>query len=234
MGGAVYSDCNKMVIQPGGGDSGLFEKSIAAYAQINSDYNSNATFAKKNNADTRTAGLSAEVAYLHSSGDIDVFRVTPNVVFDNIKNTTAAAVMAEYAPVWIYKNLWADIPIFGNTTHIQFDPDFKLQYANAMEASKPLQFSGKDQSLRIGPELAVLIKPLDVAGSFLSHIGSLKLSIPGMKRTPAADRYWWDNSIYYNISDDGNFAVKLSYQRGEDENSGTMTNQYILSLAGKY
>ena len=140
--------------------------------------------------------------------------------------------MAEYAPVWIYKNLWADIPIFGNITHIQFDPDFKLQYANAMEASKPLQFSGKDQSLRIGPELAVLIKPLDVAGSFLSHIGLSETFYPWYEAYTGHGSYWWANSIFYNFTQDGSIALNLSYNRGLDQNSGTMTNQYILSLAG--
>ena len=93
MAAAVYSDCWNVPLQRGGNYSGWLEKSIGVYAQINSDYNSNAALAKKNNLDTRTAGLSGELAYVHGA-DINVVRVTPNVVFDNIKGTTSVAVLA--------------------------------------------------------------------------------------------------------------------------------------------
>jgi hypothetical protein len=232
MAAAVYSECDLSIVpRHVGGTSGVLEKSIAIYAQINSSYNSNAQLAKKNNADTRTVGLSGELAY--SSGpNINVFRLTPNVVFDNVKNTTAAAVKAQYIPLWY--GLWSATPIFNNTFNLYFDPAFDLQYANAMGKSKPLQFSGKDQSLRIGPELTVIIAPLFSQDNFFSHIGINETFHPWYEAYTGRGSYWWSNAIFYNFTKDGSFAVSLSYNRGLDENSGTMTNQYIVSLTGKY
>ncbi len=83
----VYTECPPLALGE------IIEKSITVYAQINSDYNSNAAMAKKNNVDTRTAGVSGELAYWDTHSDLSVVRVIPNVVFDNIKNTTAAAAM---------------------------------------------------------------------------------------------------------------------------------------------
>ena len=171
MGAVGYTECTHLRISSNG-DSGFLEKTIAVYAETNSDYNSNTTVAKKNNVDTRTAGLSGEVAYLHSDGYIDVLRVTPNVVFNNLNNTTDAAVMVQYVPYWItIPGVWTQIGLPGNLWNFQFDPTVDFQYASAMERSKPLLFSGKDQSLRIGPELTFLISPVGIKGNFLSNIG---------------------------------------------------------------
>ena len=232
MAGAVFSDCRNIPAELGGNEHGFVEKSIAIYAQINSDYNSNATFAKKNNLDTRTAGLSGEVAYLSNGLDYNVVRVTPNVVFDNIKNTTIGAVMVQYVPVWLsLPAVWSHYELFGSLW-FQFDPTFDLQYASAMDQSKPLQFSGKDQSLRLGPELTFVVTPKTSKDNFWTNLGLSETFHPWYEAYDGHGSYWWSNTIFYNITT--NFAVKFSYQRGLDENSGTMTNQYIASLSGKY
>jgi hypothetical protein len=238
MAGAVFSDCRN--IPPGFGLSGFVEKSVAVYAQINSDYNSNATLAKKNNVDARTAGLSGEVAYLNGL-DYNVLRVTPNVVFDNIKNTTAGAVMIQYVPVWMsIPWLWTDYEIYPNV-YFQFDPTLDLQYASAMERSQPLQFSGKDQSLRIGPELTVLLSPFGKnISNPLANISLTETFHPWYEAYNGRGSYWWSNGVVYTFptpkSNDTQYvqaAVAFTYNRGLDENSGTMTNQYLLSLTGK-
>jgi hypothetical protein len=231
MAAVGYTQCTHLRISSNG-DSGFLEKTIAVYAQTNSNYNSNAALAKKNNADTRTAGLSGEVAYLRSDGDIDVLRVTPNVVFNNLTNTTNAAVMVQYVPYWISTpGVWTQVGLPGNFANFQFNPTLDFQYANAMEQSKPLLFSGKNQSLRIGPELTFIIMPVGTKDDFWSNIGFSETFHPWYETYNGRGSYWWDNSIFYNLTQ--NFSVKLAYQRGLDENSGVMTNQYILSLAGK-
>ena len=231
MVGAVYSDCLNIPPAIGGTDHALIEKSIAVYAQINSDYNSSAQLAKKNNVDTRTAGLSGELAYL-TGADYNVLRVTPNVVFDNIKGTTAFAVMTQYIPVWLsLPGVWSHYNLFG-TFWFQFDPTLDFQYSNAMGHSGPLEFSGKDQSFRIGPELTFIVTPLNIAGSYLRNIGISETFHPWYETYSRRGSYWWANTIFYNFTD--NFALAFSYNRGLDQNSGTMTNQYIASLTGKY
>jgi len=227
----VYASCDTSHITRDSNDTGtVLEKSFAIYAEINSDYNSNAVVAKKSNVDTRTAGLSGEIAYEYGAA-LNVFRVTPNVVFDNIKNTTAAAVKAQYLPM--SDGLWAATGIPGLPYTISFNPALDLQYTSAMEHSQPLQFSGKDQSLRIGPELGLIVTPIYSETNLFSHIGFNETFYPWYEAYTRRGSYWWANSIFYNFNKDGTVALALSYNRGQDENSGTMTNQYIVSLTGK-
>lgn len=235
MGAAVYTECNLSIPPPRPdvpGFRGVFEKTVAIYAQINSDYNSDAKLAKKNNQDTRTLGLSGELGYLYGM-DYNVIRLTPNVVFDNIKNTTAAAVKLQYVPIWVnYSYLWHWEPLFGGLL-FRFDPTLDFEYANAIGHSAPLQFSGKDQSFRIGPELTFRLAPDADPNNFFGHIGFLETFHPWYDTYRAGGSYWWSNSVFYNIDQKDNIAVSFSYNRGLDENSGVMTNQYILSLTGK-
>jgi hypothetical protein len=235
MAAAVFSDCDRSLHPlPGGGDSGFFEKSVAVYAQVNSNYNSNSTLVSKN-SDTRTAGLSGELAYLHS-GDYEVVRLTPNVVQDAIKGTTAVAVMGQYLPLWVSRpGIWHTTYIFDGNVSYQFDPTLDLQYASTTDRKKPLQFSGKDQSFRIGPELTLIVMPFAGGGDLLSRIGLHETFHPWYEAysSNTSTQYWWANAITYNLTADGNFAVGFSYNRGRDENSGTLTNQYIISLNGK-
>lgn len=233
MAAAVYADCDlSLRPKPGGGDSGFVERSIAIYAQVNSTYNSSATLASKN-SDTRTAGLAGEIAYLHS-GDYEIFRVVPNVVYDEIKGTTAVATMLQYLPVWVSRpGIWHTTYAFNGNVSYQFDPTLDVQFASTTNRKTPLAFSGKDQSLRVGPELTFLVAPFAGGNSFLSRIGFTETFHPWYEAYSGKSSYWWANAITYNLTDDGNFALGFSYNKGLDENSGALTNQYILSLNGK-
>jgi hypothetical protein len=235
MGAAVYSECDlSLRPKPGGGDSGFVEKSLAIYAQVNSSYNSNSTLTSKN-TDTRTAGLAGEIAYLHS-GDYEVVRLTPNVVQDAIKGTEAVAVKGQYIPVWVSQpGIWHTTYIFGGNVSYQFDPTLDVQYASTTDPKKPLLFSGKDQSLRVGPELTLIVSPLLQINDWLSRIAINETFHPWYEAysSNTSMNYWWANAITYNLTSDGNFALGFSYNKGRDENSGTLTNQYIVSLNGK-
>jgi hypothetical protein len=233
MGAAVLSDCDlSLRPKPGGGDSGFLEKSVAIYAQVNSSYNSNAKLTSKN-TDTRTAGLAGEIAYLHA-GDYEVFRLTPNVVQDAIKSTSAVAVMGQYLPVWVSRpGIWHTTYTFGGNVSYQFDPTFDVQYASTTNRAKPILYSGRDQSLRVGPELTLIVTPFALGNEFWSRIGITETFHPWYEAYSSNTSYWWSNSLTYNLTSDGNFAIGISYNRGLDENSGAVTNQYVVSLNGK-
>jgi hypothetical protein len=235
MAAAVFSDCSNLKNLYEGRNAGVAETSIALYAQVNSSYNSNAKLASKNNLDTNTAGLSGELVYQALDGNLHVFRLTPNVTQDGIKNTTAVAVMGQYVPAFIsLPGVWHPEWIFDNSIAYQFNPTLDVQYASTTDRKKPLLFSGQLQSLRIGPELALTVTPFPGEGnSFLNRIGITELFHPWYEAYSGHGSYWWANTIKYNLDDNGNFALALSYNRGLDENSGGMTNQYLLSLNGK-
>lgn len=230
MAAVTYTACDlNLAPWPNAGYIGTFEKTVALYAQVNSDYNSNAALAKKNNQDTRTAGLSGEFGFLWSES-FNVIRVIPNVVFDNIKNMTDGAVELQYVPIWVGNDyIWHFTPLFDSFS-LRFDPTLDLQYASAMGNSKGLQFSsGKDQSLRLGPELTFIIN--NDSPGFWGNVVFSETFHPWYETYSGRGNYWWDNSVSYNITK--NVGLKFSYDRGLDENSGATTNQYIVSLTGK-
>ncbi len=232
---AVYSDCSNLRNLAEGRNADWAEKSIAIYAQANSDYNSNLKLAAKNNIDTRTAGLSGELVYQSLSGDLHIFRLTPNVTQDDIHNTSAVAVMGQYIPAFLsLPGVWAPQAIINGNVIYQFDPTLDVQYASTTNQAKPILFSGMSQSLRIGPELALIVTPFAGGGNdFLNRIGINELFHPWYETYSNRGSYWWTNTIKYNLDQKGNFALAFSYNRGLDENSGVMTNQYVLSLNGK-
>jgi hypothetical protein len=179
--------------------------------------------------------LAGEIAYL-LGGDFEVVRLMPNVVQDAIKGTTAVAVMGQYIPAWItIPGIWAVTPILNGNVTYQFDPALDIQYASTTDRKKPLLFSGKDQSLRIGPEFYLIVTPFAGGNEWLSRVNIQGKFHPWYEAysTNTSMNYWWANSITYNLTSDGNFAVAFSYNRGRDENSGTLTNQYVASLTGK-
>lgn len=229
MAALYYSEWD--LIYPGF-SSGWFDKSLGFYVEDNSNFNSSSKLASKN-SDIRTAGFSGELGYA-SGNDYQYFRVTPNVVWDAIKNTTAVAVMGEYIPALSSLGFWTVFHEFGDSLNWQFDPDMKLQYASTTDPKNPLQFSGKSQSLRIGPELTFLVQPFaGGTNDFLGRIGVNTTFHPWYEAYTGRGSYWWTTALNYRLDDHGNFGLKFSYNRGLDENSGMMTNQYLASLSGK-
>jgi hypothetical protein len=229
MAAIAYSEVD--LIHPGF-STGWFDKSVAFYVEDNSSRNSNSKLVSKN-SDSRTAGFSGELGYADGN-DYHFFRATPNVVWDAIKDTTAVAVMGEYIPAMSSLGFWTVHHEFGDGLNWQFDPDIKFQYASTTDSKNPLLFSGKSQSFRIGPELTFLVQPFaGGTNDFLDRIGLNTTFHPWYEVYTGRGSYWWTSAVNYRLDTKGNFGLKFSYNRGLDENSGTMTNQYLVSLAGK-
>jgi hypothetical protein len=219
-------------ITPGVTPAGWFDRSVAIYVQENSSRNSNATLVSKN-SDTRTAGLSGELGYVDASGNnFQFLRATPSVTQDAIKGTTSVAIMGEYIPA--FKGLWDTHAYFDGNINAQFDPELVVQYTSTTNTKNPVPFSGKSQSLRLGPEATLIVQPYSAGTNPI--LDRLAFSItfhPWYDTYARGVSYWWTNAIVYNLTTDGNFAVTAKYNRGLDDTSGQMTNQYILGLSGK-
>jgi hypothetical protein len=217
---------------PGVTAGGWFDRTVAIYVQDNANYNTNAKLTSKN-SDSRTAGLVGELGYVDMSGNNYQFlRLTPSVTQDAIKNTTSVAVMGEYIPA--FQGLWDTFGYFGGNINAQIDPELKVQYASTTDPKNPLAFSGKLQSLRVGPEVTLIVQPFTMGNNpFLDRIALNVTFHPWYDPYANRAEYWWTNALVYNLTTDGNFAVSVKYNRGLDENSGQMTNQYILGLSGK-
>jgi hypothetical protein len=211
---------------------GWFDKTVAVYVQDNSNYNTNAKLTSKN-YDTRTAGLVGELGYVDLSGNnYQFFRITPSVTQDDVKGTTSVAIMGEYIPA--FQGLWDNFGYLGGNINAQIDPELKVQYASTTDPKNPLAFSGKSQSLRIGPEVTLIVQPYTAGTNpFLDRVALNVTYHPWYDTYANRASYWWTNALVYNLTTDGNFAVSAKYNRGLDENSGEMTNQYIIGLSGK-
>jgi len=229
MAAAIYSD---ITAYTPGVTGGLFDRSFAIYAQANSSYNSSSKLGSKN-LDTRTFGLSGELGWASTNGDLQFLRVSPSIVQDAIKGTTAVAAMGEYIPaVGIF---WDVRGLFGGSLNYQIDPIIKLQYASTTDPKNPLAFSERPQSLRIGPELTLLVQPFAQGGDLLQRFGMMVTYHPWYEAySNQVTSYWWSNSLTYRIDDNGNLGLAFSYNRGLDENSGAPIDQFIASINGKY
>lgn len=232
MAAAVFSNCNEALVPTV--NTGVFETSWAVYAQVNSSYNSNVKLASANNLDTRTVGGSGEIAYLTASGDYNIIRFTPSVVQDVIHDTTAPTGLLQYIPLFVSQpGFWSPTLLFGSIIY-QFDPTLDLQYATTGTSKKTILFSGKEESLRLGPELNFIFTPFGSGTDpILRRIKFTETFDPWYEFYSSHTAYWWANSLTYNLTDAGNVSVGINYNRGLDLNSGTMTNQYVLSLNGK-
>jgi hypothetical protein len=179
------------------------------------------------------AGLSGELGYVDASGNnFQFLRATPSVTQDAIKGTTSVAIMGEYIPA--FKGLWDTHAYFDGNINAQFDPELVVQYTSTTNTKNPVPFSGKSQSLRLGPEATLIVQPYSAGTNPI--LDRLAFSItfhPWYDTYARGVSYWWTNAIVYNLTTDGNFAVTAKYNRGLDDTSGQMTNQYILGLSGK-
>jgi hypothetical protein len=165
------------------------------------------------------------------------FRLRAGVIEDNIKNTTNADIIAEWIPVFYDPDtrlsIHHPITIPGTEALIRFDPEIMAQYVEATGKNQLTAFNSRSQALLIGPELTVRLYP---GTSAFWH----QFTAPTVSYWWAYDTYsahaisWLDTSVGYNLTQNGNVALTLSYERGHDaDTAGTLMNLYLISLSAK-
>jgi hypothetical protein len=210
-----------------------YETTFGAYTTVNKLTNS-AKSRVKSNVDTLAYGGLFELGLKVPNSGTHYFRIRGGSVEDDLKNTTAANAAFEWLPV--YAPLHIHTPMiepFGLPTILRFDPDFVVLYDSAIGKNQFLAFNNRQESIRIGPQLALNIWPFPGATDFLSRFHGLIVYDWNYETHSRKELNWFSGSLTFNIDQAGHFGITGSYKRGRDEDTGASTNLYLLSLSGK-
>jgi hypothetical protein len=162
------------------------------------------------------------------------FRLRGGVVDNNIKDTTAANIVAEWIPVYYDGTVFIHqaIPIPGSPALFRIDPEIFAEYVEDTGKNQFSAFNNRTEALPVGPQVTLRLYP--GTSEFWSHF------VPVFTYWWAYEPYsgqsisWLDASLGYNLDKAGHVALSFSYERGNDlNNAGTFTNMYLLSLTGK-
>jgi hypothetical protein len=208
--------------------------SLGGYTTVNNVSNS-ATSATKSNVDTLAYGGLLNLGYSNSTG-ANFFMLRAGITEDYIKNTTAAHTVLDWSPVFYpaYIHYPYHFSSFGIPIITRFDPDLVARFDSATGKGQILAFNSRHDSLRLGPEFALLVLPDPgyVSGP-LSRFSAL-FGYNIWYETYSGKRLsWFTSSVNYNLDEAGNFGIKGSYNSGQDELTGKTTNIYTIGLSGK-
>jgi hypothetical protein len=204
---------------------------IAPYVKLNREIHSNNL---DHNLDAKTVGVSGEVGFRNRllGRGADYFRGRFAVIEDDVRSTTIGHGTAEWLPTY----LWDARTIPGTFINYNFTPELKVQYDSTTERGKTLLFSGRQESLRIGPEASLHFKVVApdgflsdylkrVVGSFTYHWWTEVYS--------GRQNSWLDASLVYNLDEEGHIGLKFGYKRGYSEETGAKLDLYKISLTAK-
>lgn len=211
----------------------LIAGSIGAYSTIDKLSNSSSKFTKQNR-DIETFGGVGELAFDHIAGGEDWIRFKAGGVDDHIKNTSSLSSAVELVPV--YPDYFIHTPHYFNSIYsqfgIRFDPELRVQYDRALANGQTLLFSNQADALRIGPQATILMRPF----ADITNLNNLNLSLTyhwSFETYSRRELSWFQAAGTYNLDSSGLFGLTASYQRGSDEDAGTNTNIYRVTLTSK-
>ncbi len=205
----------------------LLDLTAGPYYTVNKTFNSNSAQASQN-TDVETFGGAAEVGGGNVLG-IDQFFAFSQFRLggtqDNVKDTSSVSGVADFIPV--YAPLLIHQPHQIGSFRFRIDPSFLVQYDSVAGKNQLLLFSGRPQSLRIGPQISLWMVPFEG----ITDLEKLNATVTYHWENEAYSRaylHWLEADLTYKLS--ANFGVTASYQNGSNENTGASTNVYTVSL----
>jgi hypothetical protein len=221
---------------------------VVPYAQLNRVTHSSLI---SKNVDTRIYGLSVELGFDADTLGRHYLRSSASSVDNEIKNSNYFHGIFEWIPV--SKDICLgtvcglltpeQLAMHQGVPQILFRvaPELKIQYDQALENSAPVTFSGKTNSLRVGPEVTVVARlfykeALPVLGGLVDLTNFVaKVTYHWDVETYSGNNFsWFDASLTYNIGKEGHLGLSASYQKGEAEETGAPTDIYKVTLTGKF
>ncbi len=213
-----------------GGDSygPVVGASVAPYVQL--DWRNHTGDA----ADTEviTGGLSGEIGF-GSPGGANFFRTRLGVTRDEIADTTAMNVVGEWLPV--YDGVCVGFPcsIPGMPIIFRFDPELVVNYSDAFDSGEDLAFSGRSNSLLIGPELSLVFKAFGAPIPLLNNLSGKVTYSWNQEVYSGHDYDYFSASTTYNLDPTGHIGLTLEYANGTNGLTAQKVDQVMLSLTGK-
>jgi hypothetical protein len=215
---------------------GAYYKSFGVYVTANRVFNSNAAFVK-GDSDKMVFGGAGEIGIQTATLGTHYFRLRGGAVEDRLKSTSSVNITGEWIPVYDDGNIHINSPFrpFNRTAPfiLEFIPTVLAQYAAVAGANQTLDFNDRAHALRIGPQVTVRVSPLPGIDGPFSRMHATVNYHWAYETYSGKGISWFDTAIVYNIDDDGHFALKASYKKGRDEDTGTLTDIYKIALTGK-
>jgi hypothetical protein len=203
---------------------------IAPYISFNRELHSRKI---DDNVDTKTFGISGETGYQNPLFvGADYFRGRLAAVSDDIRLSTNVSGTFEWLPTYA----WVGGTLPGTYVNFSFRPEVKVQYDSTTESGKTLLFSGRREALRAGPQAHLFLKFYGPPGPVYDVLRQFSANVTYHWWTEIYSgrrESWLDSSLTYNIDPDGHIGIKLSYKRGQDEETGAKMDLYKVSLAAK-
>jgi len=202
--------------------------SIAPYIELNRQTHTGGG----DETNVLTGGASGEIGF-DSFGGANFFRVRLGATRDAVADTTAMNVVGEWLPV--YDSICVGYPcaVPGLPIIFRFSPEMVVNYSNAFDSKEALPFSGKSESLLVGPEFTLVFKAFGAQIPFLNNLSG-KITYRWNQEVYSGDAYdYFSASTTYNLDPDGHLGLTLGYERGRQPLTTERIDQVTLALTGK-
>lgn len=189
------------------------------------------------NVNVMKFGFSSELGLqnLLFEGTRDYFRMKVAGVQDEIKNSSGLRGTFSWFPVWLAKP--GHIGIGGVGIQYNWTPQLLVQFDEIIENGKTIAFSDQSRALRIGPQAVLWFKmsaPNNPMLEWLFARTSGRIVYHWWGETYSGrSNGWLDAALTHNLDRDGNVALKFSYRRGRNEDTGARTDLFKISLSAK-
>ena len=189
------------------------------------------------NVDVKKFGVSGEVGwYQPVLAGSHYFRGAVAFKQDDIKDASLTHGQIEYLPVWLWDRMHGNLPFGSATLIFNVRPELSAQYDSNTDSTKTILFSNQKQAFRIGPQVA-----------FWSKLSAPNSSMAGLFEQTffTLTYHWWDETysgktkswldaaIVHNLDSSGYIALKFSYRKGQNEDTGANTDLIKVSLSAK-
>jgi hypothetical protein len=204
---------------------------IAPYVSFNRELHSSKV---SNNVDTSTLGISGEVGWQNPvfTNGKDYVRGRFAAVRDDVLDSNNASGTIEWLPTYA----WFAGTVPGTLMVYNFTPEGEVQYDSTTTAGKTLMFSGRKESLRVGPEAVLWMGIYDPAGTLPDFLHRITANVTyhwWSELYSGRDDSWLDASLTYKLDDAGHLGLKVAYNRGRSEDTGALFDLYKVTLTAK-
>lgn len=217
------------------GDPYILGFSLAPAIQFNRSANSSAA---KKSKDVDFLGFSAtsEIGIADGRGSANYFRVRPNYITDFDGEAKSWSIVAEWQPFLDRQPFRLSQPNDLGPIIWQLDPILRLQYAHQLNGSTDPIFNHNDDPLRIGPVLGLTIQPTGVFNlPKMFQDSTLFASYQYLTDVENGDSsYLLKAGVNFNLDEDGHTALKVSYSKGQLEETGNDIDEVKVGLTAKW
>src|SRR5438477_4365743 len=209
---------------------------------INRVTNSNAQLVK-NNIDVLTFGGAAEVAVGHMFDETTTHYFRARVAAAGTTEGTVKSIWdtVEYQPITNFANflnVGSPNPLGPIPATFEIDAIYRAQYATRTVMTLDPIFANREHIFRSGPVLALSIIPQQGPDSPVPKLlqrFNFVTTYSWLEDPQTHQTFWhWLASLGFALDDNGNVGIKLSYEKGQVEQTGQPVDLTKVGLTAKF